>query len=221
VTKPAGDRPPKIDGEAGAGSPTDVDVIAHLTDEIVPALAAKLAATGLGELEVRQGTWKVRVRRPDGEGGRPTRRAGDRPSRAQPGHAGHGHAPAAVEGHRGGRPAPAYSGNGSQPPELTPVGPGPGTDRGGRPEPGDVDPHRGVATSPAVGVFQPGTTARAGTRVRAGDRLGVVDMLGVPQEIVSPVDGIVGATLVEAGDAVEYGQELIVVELAQRPDHVG
>ncbi|MEX1169807.1 MAG: hypothetical protein WEE50_06675, partial [Chloroflexota bacterium] len=56
--------------------------------------------------------------------------------------------------------------------------------------------------------------ARAGTRVRAGDRLGMVDMLGVPQEVVAPTDGLVGASLVEAGEAVEYGQELVVIEFA-------
>jgi pyruvate/2-oxoglutarate dehydrogenase complex dihydrolipoamide acyltransferase (E2) component len=39
-------------------------------------------------------------------------------------------------------------------------------------------------------------------------------MLGVPQDVVAPVDGIVGASLVEPGEAVEYGQELIVIELA-------
>jgi biotin carboxyl carrier protein len=39
-------------------------------------------------------------------------------------------------------------------------------------------------------------------------------MLGIAQEVVSPVDGIVGASLVEPGDAVEYGQELIVIEFA-------
>jgi len=38
-------------------------------------------------------------------------------------------------------------------------------------------------------------------------------MLGVPQEVVAPTDGIVGATLVESGQAVEYGQELIRIEL--------
>ena len=73
---------------------------------------------------------------------------------------------------------------------------------------------RSVATSPAVGIFQPRTGVRAGTKVRAGDRLGIVDMLGVAQEVVTPVDGLVGASLVEPGDAVEYGQELIVIELA-------
>ena len=71
-----------------------------------------------------------------------------------------------------------------------------------------------IATSPAVGVFQPGPTAVGGTRVRAGDRLGVVDMLGVPQEVVAPVDGIVIGVIVDAGTAVEYGQELVQLEAA-------
>jgi biotin carboxyl carrier protein len=71
-----------------------------------------------------------------------------------------------------------------------------------------------VATSPAVGVFQPGTKTVSGTRVRAGDRLGVVDMLGVPQEVVAPIDGIVVGVIVDAGTAVEYGQELVRLEPA-------
>jgi biotin carboxyl carrier protein len=71
-----------------------------------------------------------------------------------------------------------------------------------------------VATSPAVGVYQPRADATPGTRVRAGDRLGVVDLLGVPQDVVAPVDGLIGASLAEAGQAVEYGQELVVIELA-------
>jgi len=74
---------------------------------------------------------------------------------------------------------------------------------------------RTVATSPAVGVYQPRADARPGTRVRAGDRLGVVDMLGVAQDVVAPVDGLVGASLAESGQAVEYGQELVVIELAE------
>ena len=39
-------------------------------------------------------------------------------------------------------------------------------------------------------------------------------MLGIAQEVVAPVDGLIGASLVEAGQAVEYGQELVVIELA-------
>jgi pyruvate/2-oxoglutarate dehydrogenase complex dihydrolipoamide acyltransferase (E2) component len=37
-------------------------------------------------------------------------------------------------------------------------------------------------------------------------------MLGILQEVVAPIDGIVGASLVEPGQAVEYGQELVIIE---------
>lgn len=202
------------DLRTAGGQPADHRAIDRLADDILPALVAKLAASGLGEIEVREGDWRIRVRRPgsatgDGHG----RRAGDRPSRSQPGHAGHGHAPAVFDGHRSARDghAVAHSTNGAAMPPLTPVGPGSeGDGDGSRPEP---RPGRAIATSPAVGVYQPRPEARAGSRVRAGDRLGAVDMLGVPQEVVAPADGVVGASLVEAGQAVEYGQELIVIEL--------
>jgi biotin carboxyl carrier protein len=61
-------------------------------------------------------------------------------------------------------------------------------------------------------VFQPRKDLAVGSRVRAGDPLGAVDMLGVAQEVIAPIDGIVGEALVEPGDAVEYGQELLVIE---------
>ncbi len=190
--------------------------IDHLADELLPALVAKLSGTGLGEIEVREGDWKVRVRRPAGDGPAPARRAAERPSRAQPGHAGHGHPPAGFEGHRSareGRGPVVYSTNGSSPPGLAPVGPGAdaATESAPRAEP---RPGQAVATSPAVGVYQPRAEARLGTRVRSGDRLGAVDMLGIAQEVVAPADGLVGASLVEPGEAVEYGQELVLIELA-------
>jgi biotin carboxyl carrier protein len=200
----------RTDGDRAA----DHAAIGQLTEQLLPALVAKLSATGLGEIEVREGAWKIRVRRPAGEGSTPARRSADRPSRAQPGHAGHGHPPAGFEGHRSareGRAPVAHSGNGSSPPPLTPVGPG------GEPSP-ESAPHaesrsgRVVATSPAVGVYQPRAEARVGTRVRSGDPLGFVDMLGIAQEVVSPADGLVGPSLVEPGEAVEYGQELVVIE---------
>ena len=65
-----------------------------------------------------------------------------------------------------------------------------------------------------MGIYRPRADLAAGTRVRAGDRLGSVDMLGVAQEVVAPADGIVGASLAESGDAVEYGQQLLVIEFA-------
>ncbi len=192
--------------------------IDRLADDLVPALIAKLSASGLGEIEVGEGDWTVRVRRPaegaPGSGGH-NRRATDRASRSQPGHAGHGHTPGGFEGHRTSRETRPVGGtvassNGSGPGAVSPAA----TTRS---QGGDgPDGHRSIATSPAVGIFQPRAEARAGTRVRSGDRLGVVDMLGVPQEVVAPADGIVGASLVEAGQAVEYGQELIVIELAAR-----
>jgi biotin carboxyl carrier protein len=75
------------------------------------------------------------------------------------------------------------------------------------------EPHRVVATSPAVGIYQPRAELTPGTRVRAGDRLGSVNMLGIPQEVVAPADGVVGAGYADPGDAVEYGQELVAIEL--------
>ena len=66
--------------------------IGHLAENLLPALIAKLGTTRLGELEVREGEWRVRLRRPaTADGSNFGRRATDRPSRAQPGHEGHGH----------------------------------------------------------------------------------------------------------------------------------
>jgi biotin carboxyl carrier protein len=200
----------RTEGERAA----DHAAIDHLTEQLLPALVAKLSTTGLGEIEVREGGWKIRVRRPAGEGSTPARRSADRPSRAQPGHAGHGHPPAGFEGHRSareGRGPVVHSGNGSSPPPLAPVGPGGEQSPEASPQT-ESRSGRAVATSPAVGVYQPRSEARVGTRVRSGDALGFVDMLGIAQEVISPADGLVGPSLVEPGEAVEYGQELVVIE---------
>ena len=44
----------------------DHEQIERLTDDLLPALVAKLGASGLAEIEVREGPWKVRLRRPPG-----------------------------------------------------------------------------------------------------------------------------------------------------------
>ena len=187
------------DQRTDAERAADHAAIDRLSEELLPALIAKLGATGLGELEVREGSWRVRLRRPaDPVSGAATRdrRPGERERAARSG-AGQG----GGHGHIG----------------LTPVGPGPGRDtRDGRPDRDGRDGRDGriVAISPAVGIFQPRSESRAGTKVRAGDRIGSVDMLGILQEVVAPSDGVVGASLVEAGDAVEYGQDLILIEFA-------
>jgi biotin carboxyl carrier protein len=188
----------------------DHAAIDRLTDELLPALVAKLGANGLGELEVREGTWRVRLRMPaDGHAagvrrspsGRQGARAADQPrgehSRTDAagiaaaatgtatGAAGTGHA-TATPGHA---------------PEATSA----------------AGPSRVVATSPAVGYFRPRADLRAGTKVRAGDRIGSVDVLGIGQDLVAPADGLIGATLVEAGEPVEYGQAVIVLEQLAEP----
>jgi len=183
------------DGHAEASEDRAADhaAIDRLADELLPALIAKLGATGLGELEVRQGGWKVRLRRPAGNATPPPT-----PSR---------------ERKRGDRPAGERS-------ERTPDQPSERAPRSlHRPLEAKTarTESRAVATSPAVGIFRSRADLTAGTRVRAGDRLGAVDMLGVAQEVVAPVDGILGASLVESGDAVEYGQEILVIQLSPGP----
>jgi biotin carboxyl carrier protein len=197
--------------------------IVRLADELLPALIAKLATTDLGELEVREGDWHVRLRRPYGVGPGEGRRATDRPSRSQPGHEGHGHQRAAVEGHRTGRASGGSAGSGA----VATGGTGATAGTGAASASNGSDPGRGsgthdddgasrsrsVATSPAVGIFNPSPKGASGTKVRAGDVLATVDVLGVRQDVQAPADGVVGATLVETGMAVEYGQELIRIEL--------
>jgi biotin carboxyl carrier protein len=200
----------------------DHAAIDRLAEELLPALVAKLSASGLGEIEVGEGSWTVRVRRTADAVAGHGRRLMDRPSRSQPGHAGHGHAPGGFEGHRGARDpkaaGTAYSTNGATPPTGEVAAPGSAiAQAASRPGEEAADRYRVVATSPAVGVFQPRAEAKSGTRVRSGDRLGAVDMLGIPQEVVAPADGVVGASLVEPGQTVEYGQELVIIELAGRP----
>jgi len=144
--------------------------LARLSDTLVPELVKKLSGSGLGELEVHEGDWTVRLRRPVGTAPHPRR------ERPRPG------APAA-------RPA--------APAAATPAAAAP------------ADPRHVSATSPAVGVFR--TVASIGHRVRAGDRLAVVDLLGIPQDVTSPIDGILVEYLVETGEAVEFGAEVAVV----------
>ena len=195
---PGDRRPDRTPAERSA----DHAAIDRLSTELLPALIAKLGATGLGELEVREGGWRVRLRRPGETGGSSAareRRPGERERAARSG---------------------AGQGGSHAPTGLTPVGPGHDVRDGVAAAARDARNGTGreggriVATSPAVGVFQPRAEARAGTKVRAGDRLGSVDMLGIPQEVVAPSDGVVGASLVEPGDAVEYGQDLILIEFA-------
>src|SRR4051794_13828100 len=116
----------------------DHAAIDRLSVELLPALIAKLGATGLGELEVREGGWRVRLRRP----GTPASTSGTASGRRAAEGAREGAA-----GPRGGAGAPGLG--------LTRVGPGrdgrDGWGNGRDPPPGGPP----VAPSPAVGIFQP------------------------------------------------------------------
>lgn len=59
-------------GQAPAGPGQRApDGLEALTAEILPALIARLRASRLGELEVRSGAWRVRLRRDPAASGRP------------------------------------------------------------------------------------------------------------------------------------------------------
>lgn len=153
-----------------AGHNDDRATIARLADEVVPTLIGRLAKSDLGELEVRQDGWRIRLRR--GSGDLVAATAPTAPA-AQP------HKPAAV----------AHAADNQPRRESA----------------------RGQISSPAVGYFAPREGVAVGSKLRAGALIGVVDMLGVRQEVVSPVDGVLKALDVEAGQAVEYGQAIGLV----------
>ncbi len=178
-----------VDPRSSPSRLADHAAIERLASDLLPALVARLSGTGLGELEVREGEWRVRLRRPSAADRRPVERSG----RAVRGTGRDGHRAATSADH-----AHASAGHEEAPAgRHTPL----------------------VATSPAVGVYRARAEIRSGTRVRAGERLGVVDLLGVPQEVVAGADGVVAALFVEDGDAVEYGQALLALEPAATPEH--
>ena len=188
----------------------DRRTIERLAEDTLPALIGRLDASSLGELEVRKGTWRVRLRRtiPTGPvtgralrwGRRATDVAGPKRDPVSAHDSPAAELPSAV----------AVAGNGSGPP-LTPVGPG-------RERPAPRELSRRTATSPAVGYYLPLDEVTPGRRVRSGDVIGHVDVLGVRVEVPSPSDGVVGRVLAQSGEAVEYGQELLRIDLASGGD---
>ena len=148
----------------------------------MPALVAKLNGTGLGELEVREGDWRIRVRRPVTGAAAPAPRRPERPRLGAASHA-------------------EPRGTKSAPRRRTPPGARRPPRRSSRRPPS-------ASSGPAVAV---------GTRVRAGDRIAVVDLLGIPQDVVAPIDGTLVEVFAETGEAVEYGEEVAVVEAVAAP----
>jgi acetyl-CoA carboxylase biotin carboxyl carrier protein len=186
--------PVRRDAEAQLRDHAEID---RLADELLPDLLGRLTASGLGEIEVREDGWRIRLRRPANVSTLAAKGAprGSTAARADGSATAEGSPRAGMSSGQG-APAGAASA-----PSTT------ATVRRDR---------RVPATSPAVGVFQARPEATPGARVRAGDRLAVVDLLGVPQDVVAPDDGVVVDVLVDSGEGVEYGQELILIEPAVR-----
>jgi biotin carboxyl carrier protein len=175
--------PPESSSDLGrdaARALRDHAAINRLADDLLPALIARLSSSGLGEIEVHEGAWKARLRKPVSAGRMVPVRADDPRGRTQAA------ARTSAGGHRDDR-------------HVVETAP---------------DDELGVivARSPAVGVYTPRRDLVLGMRVRSGDRIGFVDVLGVQQEVLSPIDGVIGSSLAEAGEAVEYGQELVRIE---------
>ena len=195
-------------------SRTRREELERLADEVVPILLARLADSGLGELEVRGGDWRVRVRRSSGatpqSGPGGSGRGRDRAGRRSAGKASislsrdvH-----ALAGQLGTPSANGVSG-----------APQPGAGDAGRR--GDPETGRVVVRAPAVGYFIPPDGLATGQVVGRDDVLGHVDVLGVRQDVVASRQGIVSRLFVEPGQAVEYGQELLQIDAVHRAEEPG
>jgi biotin carboxyl carrier protein len=68
-------------------------------------------------------------------------------------------------------------------------------------------------TAPAVGYFVFGEGLGPGLEVQKGDILGHVEVLGVAHDVLAPRSGSVRNLVAETGEAVEYGQVLIELEV--------
>jgi biotin carboxyl carrier protein len=184
----------RTDARDEARRRADHAAIERLAGELVKALAARLEATGMAEIEVTEGGGRVRVRRamPAASLAAASLTAADSAGRASS------------------RPLTG----------LVAVGPGSRDGGGGRASASHAA-EPGVATSPAVGYFSPRDGIEPGATVTAGERLGTVDVLGVGHEVTAPIDGVVAQIHIAPGQAVEYGERLVTVGTAvPTPDAV-
>jgi len=170
-------------------TPTDDDerrTIARLATDTLPRLIERMTKSELGELEVREDGWRIRLRRPvaltAGAGDTKGRPAAERP-----------------------RPTSAGSATSAHAERIS------STARAGQST--RLDTTRGTVTSPAVGYFTSRDGVSNGTKIASGDLLGHVDVLGVRQEVVAPIDGVVGGLEVESGQAIEYGQRIALIDV--------
>ena len=158
--------------------------IARLAVDTLPRLIERLTRSELGELEVREEGWRIRLRRATGTIGEATSAAPEARDRVR--------SPSATGAAAHQDRSVGHRGAGSRRPESD----------------------RGLVTSPAVGYFIAREGVSVGTQVTRGDVIGQVDVLGVSQEVVAPIDGTIGSLDVEPGQAIEFGQPVARVEKA-------
>jgi biotin carboxyl carrier protein len=58
-------------GDDAASESSNLTDLSRVADELLPPLVARLGVSDLGEIEVRRGTWRVRIRRAPGDATRP------------------------------------------------------------------------------------------------------------------------------------------------------
>jgi acetyl-CoA carboxylase biotin carboxyl carrier protein len=162
----------------------ELQAIERAAAELVPDLAERLARHGLGEIEIRRGDLRVRVA-VNGSGIVATPAMTTTP---------------------GGRSAASVRS------AAAPV-------LGSSPGVGHVTAAAALAlgpqevTAPAVGYFVFGEGLGPGLEVQKGDLLGHVEVLGVAHDVLAPRSGSVRNLVAETGEAVEYGQVLIELEV--------
>lgn len=171
-------------------APDGLAAIGRLTDDLLPTLITRVGASGLGELEVRQDGWRIRLRRSPGK-----QHDGDVAGRAA----------------RQRTAERRHDRNPDLPGTTLPDGSAAHRDSAAH-----GAPDRGVVSAPAVGYYQPRPDLSPGMTLRGGDVIGHVDVLGVSVEVVSVEDGRLSRLLAEAGEAVEFGQPLARLETESR-----
>lgn len=86
------------------------------------------------------------------------------------------------------------------------------------PAPAPVEPSGHAVASPMVGTFyraaSPGAKAfvEVGSQVKAGDTICIIEAMKILNEIEADQSGTVMQILCENGQAVEYGQPLLIIE---------
>ena len=104
-------------------------------------------------------------------------------------------------------PGPAFA-----PPLTAPAGPAPVT------APAPLEPAGHVVKSPMVGTFyrsaSPGANAfiEVGSQVKEGETICIIEAMKILNEIEADKSGTVTRILCQNGQAVEYGQPLVLIE---------